>query len=256
MPDAGFEPRIRHEVAETSTLVTFVAAGLGVAVVPAPVSELVVAGATYRPLSSTARMELVAATRADDDSALLARTLRVLRQAIPRALWMQPVPGPDRGLPTLGPTDDRTVFTADDPDVRMYPLLTATVVPRPIAWISTRSAAGVGNLAPHSFFTVSCANPPIVQFTSVGDKDTLRNVQETGEFVVNVASAPMTGRSTIPALPSMPAWTRPGRSASASSPACWCRSRGSPTRPPRSSAASHSTVGSATRRSSWATCSP
>lgn len=89
--------------------------------------------------------------------------------------------------------DERTVFAADDPDVRMYPLLTATVVPRPIAWISTRSAAGVGNLAPHSFFTVSCANPPIVQFTSVGDKDTLRNVQETGEFVINVASAPMTG---------------------------------------------------------------
>lgn len=88
-------------------------------------------------------------------------------------------------------TDERTVFTADDPDVRMYPLLTATVVPRPIAWISTRSAAGVGNLAPHSFYTVACANPPIVQFTSVGDKDTLRNVRETGEFVINLAAAPM-----------------------------------------------------------------
>ena len=75
----------------------------------------------------------------------------------------------------------------------MYPLLTATVVPRPIAWISSRSAAGVGNLAPHSFFTVSCVNPPIVQFTSVGDKDTLRSVRETGEFVINVASAPMAG---------------------------------------------------------------
>lgn len=77
--DAGFEPRIRHEVAETSTLVTFVAAALGVAIVPEPVSELVVAGAIYRPLSSSARMELVVATRADDDSALLARTLQVLR---------------------------------------------------------------------------------------------------------------------------------------------------------------------------------
>lgn len=88
-------------------------------------------------------------------------------------------------------TRDRTVFAADDPDVRIYPLLTATVVPRPIAWISSRSAAGVGNLAPHSFFTVAAADPPIVQFTSVGDKDTLRNVRETGEFVVNLASAPM-----------------------------------------------------------------
>jgi DNA-binding transcriptional LysR family regulator len=78
--DAGFEPAIRHEVAETSTLVTFVAAGLGVAIVPEPVAELVVAGATYRPLASRARMDLVVATRADDDSAALARTLRVLRR--------------------------------------------------------------------------------------------------------------------------------------------------------------------------------
>ena len=76
--DAGFEPTIRHEVAETSTLVTFVAAALGVAIVPEPVAQLVVAGTVYRPLASRARMHLVAATRADDDSALLARTLRVL----------------------------------------------------------------------------------------------------------------------------------------------------------------------------------
>jgi DNA-binding transcriptional LysR family regulator len=80
--DAGFEPVIRHEVAETSTLVTFVAAALGVAIVPEPVSDLVVAGAIYRPLSSSARMELVTATRADDDSALLAGTMRVLRRQI------------------------------------------------------------------------------------------------------------------------------------------------------------------------------
>lgn len=80
--DAGFEPVIRHEVAETSTLVTFVAAGLGVAVVPEPVAELVVAGGTYRPLASRARMDLVVATRADDDSAALARTLRVLHRQV------------------------------------------------------------------------------------------------------------------------------------------------------------------------------
>lgn len=85
----------------------------------------------------------------------------------------------------------RTVFRSDDPDVNVYRLLTALVVPRPIAWVSTLSAEGVGNLAPHSFFTVSCANPPIVQFTSVGDKDTLANVRATGEFVVNVASRPL-----------------------------------------------------------------
>ncbi|BBG03170.1 MULTISPECIES: flavin reductase family protein [Pseudonocardia] len=72
-----------------------------------------------------------------------------------------------------------------------YKLLTSVVVPRPIAWVSTRSAAGVDNLAPHSFFTVSCVDPPMVQFTSVGKKDSLRNVSETREFVVCLAGEPM-----------------------------------------------------------------
>jgi flavin reductase (DIM6/NTAB) family NADH-FMN oxidoreductase RutF len=85
----------------------------------------------------------------------------------------------------------RTHFAVDDPDVNPYRLLTAVVVPRPIAWVSTVSDAGVVNLAPHSFYTVACARPPIVQFTSVGRKDTLRNVLATGEFVVNLASAPL-----------------------------------------------------------------
>ncbi|MEU1628039.1 flavin reductase family protein [Streptomyces sp. NPDC020096] len=68
-----------------------------------------------------------------------------------------------------------------------YRLLTATVVPRPIAWVSTLSGDGVANLAPHSFYTIASVQPPIVQFTSVGRKDSLRNVEETGEFVVNFA---------------------------------------------------------------------
>ncbi|OLL72992.1 Nitrilotriacetate monooxygenase component B [Pseudonocardia sp. Ae168_Ps1] len=72
-----------------------------------------------------------------------------------------------------------------------YKLLTSVVVPRPIAWVSTRSADGVDNLAPHSFFTVSCVDPPMVQFTSVGKKDSLRNVSETREFVVCLAGEPM-----------------------------------------------------------------
>ncbi|GAA3669831.1 flavin reductase family protein [Arthrobacter ginkgonis] len=70
-----------------------------------------------------------------------------------------------------------------------YRLLTAVVVPRPIAWVSSTSAEGVDNLAPHSFFTVASVNPPIVQFTSVGEKDSLRNIRATGEFVVNLAPA-------------------------------------------------------------------
>ncbi|MEX0173145.1 flavin reductase family protein [Streptomyces sp. LMG1-1-1.1] len=82
-----------------------------------------------------------------------------------------------------------------DPDLSdgpsFYRLLTATVVPRPIAWVSTTSADGTDNLAPHSFFTIASVNPPVVQFTSVGRKDSLRNVEETGEFVVNLAPQPL-----------------------------------------------------------------
>ena len=83
---------------------------------------------------------------------------------------------------------DRAVFSADDPGVNVYRLLTALVVPRPIACVSTVSAQRTHNLAPHSFFTVASARPPIVQFTSVGEKDTLRNVLETEEFVVSLAT--------------------------------------------------------------------
>lgn len=83
----------------------------------------------------------------------------------------------------------RTDFPADDPEVNIYRLLTAVVVPRPIAWVSTVSTDGLVNLAPHSFYNVVCARPPIVMFSSVGKKDTLRNVRETGEFVVNLATA-------------------------------------------------------------------
>ena len=68
----------------------------------------------------------------------------------------------------------------------IYPLLNSVVVPRPIAWVSTTSAEGVDNLAPHSFFTISSVSPPVVQFTSVGAKDSLRNAQATGEFVVSL----------------------------------------------------------------------
>jgi flavin reductase (DIM6/NTAB) family NADH-FMN oxidoreductase RutF len=85
----------------------------------------------------------------------------------------------------------RSTFRVDDDAVNAYRLMTAVVVPRPIAWVTTLSADGVVNLAPHSFYTVACARPPIVQFTSVGSKDTLRNARDTGEFVVNLAPGPL-----------------------------------------------------------------
>ncbi|HEV7211175.1 MAG TPA: flavin reductase family protein [Blastococcus sp.] len=75
---------------------------------------------------------------------------------------------------------------ADMETSAFYRVLNSVVVPRPIAWVCSRSAEGVLNLAPHSFYTVSCVDPPVVQFTSVGRKDSLRNVEATGEFTVSL----------------------------------------------------------------------
>lgn len=66
-----------------------------------------------------------------------------------------------------------------------YFLITALVVPRPIAWVSTISETGTRNVAPHSFFNVISSNPWILHFTSTGEKDTIRNVRATREFVIN-----------------------------------------------------------------------
>jgi flavin reductase (DIM6/NTAB) family NADH-FMN oxidoreductase RutF len=75
----------------------------------------------------------------------------------------------------------------------VYKLLIGAIVPRPIAFVSTISAEGILNLAPFSFFTAASANPPVVCFApstrSAGQKkDTLRNIEATGEFVVNIVS--------------------------------------------------------------------
>jgi len=67
----------------------------------------------------------------------------------------------------------------------------AIVGPRPIGWISTRSAAGAVNLAPYSFFNAFNYVPPIIGFASIGAKDTLRNIEETGEFVWNLVTRPL-----------------------------------------------------------------
>lgn len=77
---------------------------------------------------------------------------------------------------------------ADNAPLRNYQLLTSLVVPRPIAWVSTLSADGVPNLAPHSFFTVASTNPPVIAFTSISEKDTVRNVRATGRFTVSMVT--------------------------------------------------------------------
>lgn len=87
------------------------------------------------------------------------------------------------------------IFDVDElnPQAR-YRLLNGGVTPRPIAWISTRSAENVDNLAPYSFFTVASCNPPVLLYTQVTqrnavDKDTLKNLMETGECVINIVNA-------------------------------------------------------------------
>jgi flavin reductase (DIM6/NTAB) family NADH-FMN oxidoreductase RutF len=67
----------------------------------------------------------------------------------------------------------------------------AIVAPRLIGWISTRSASGRLNLAPYSFFGAFAALPPTIGFCSEGRKDSLRNIEETGEFVWNLATRPL-----------------------------------------------------------------
>ena len=64
----------------------------------------------------------------------------------------------------------------------------AIVAPRPIGWISSQSGAGLVNLAPYSFFNGFNYTPPIIGFSSVGYKDTVRNIEQTREFVWNLAT--------------------------------------------------------------------
>jgi flavin reductase (DIM6/NTAB) family NADH-FMN oxidoreductase RutF len=76
----------------------------------------------------------------------------------------------------------------------MYHLMNAAIAPRPIAWIASISAAGAPNLAPHSYTVVLSPNPPIVGFVSIGRKDTLRNVEATGDFVYHIADESLAER--------------------------------------------------------------
>jgi len=81
----------------------------------------------------------------------------------------------------------------------LYRVLISTVCPRPIAFVSTRSASGVTNLAPFSYFNVVGSNPPLVTI-AIGKrtwdgkqvpKDTLANIEETRELVINIATESM-----------------------------------------------------------------
>lgn len=88
------------------------------------------------------------------------------------------------------------IDVATTPVVDVYHTLVGVVTPRPIAWVTTIDREGRVNLAPFSFFNAFGANPPVVVFSPTlrrdgTKKDTLLNVEATGEFVVNMAVAPL-----------------------------------------------------------------
>lgn len=96
------------------------------------------------------------------------------------------------------------------PHQSIYKILTGSVLPRPIGWISSVDLEGRPNLAPFSFFNVVCSNPPTVLFCPLirgvdgNKKDTLNNVRATNEFVVNIVTErllPAMNASSVEALP-------------------------------------------------------
>lgn len=95
--------------------------------------------------------------------------------------------------------DSLTFYTSDVSENDMYKLMIGSVVPRPIAWVSSMSKDGSLNLAPFSFFTVASRNPPTLMI-SIGpgvderkgtEKDTLTNIREVREYVINIVPAPL-----------------------------------------------------------------
>lgn len=88
------------------------------------------------------------------------------------------------------------------PVPEVYQFLVGLVTPRPIAWVTSLSPAGVVNLAPFSFFNAFGANPPVVVFSPTlrrdgSKKDTLLNLESLGEFVVHTAVAPLADKVNL-----------------------------------------------------------
>lgn len=82
--------------------------------------------------------------------------------------------------------------------------LKAIVSPRPIGWISSVSSTGTVNLAPYSFFNMICETPPLLMFSSNGRKDTVANIEATGEFVCNLATLDLIEEVNLSSVPAGP----------------------------------------------------
>jgi flavin reductase (DIM6/NTAB) family NADH-FMN oxidoreductase RutF len=104
------------------------------------------------------------------------------------------------------PATMRSINPADHQVHEIYKLMVGLIVPRPVALVSTVDRGGVPNVAPFSFFCGVGSNPPTVLFCpslrSSGDhrKDTLRNVEQTGEFVINIVSDAIAARANATAV--------------------------------------------------------
>lgn len=108
---------------------------------------------------------------------------------------------------------EHTGFTAIHPQdhfwVDIYHLMNSIVQPRPIAWISSISADGKRNLAPFSYFNICSMNPPIISnsifFNRDGsEKDTLKNIRATGEYVVGTVSYASAEKANLSSAPFEP----------------------------------------------------
>lgn len=80
-------------------------------------------------------------------------------------------------------------------------IVKASVVPRPIAWVSSISPAGVPNLAPHSYFMVLADYPPVLGIVSSGRKDTLANIEATGEYGINIVGGDLVAAMNLTSAP-------------------------------------------------------
>lgn len=101
-------------------------------------------------------------------------------------------------------TDERYFYEPAQGHGLPHDPFNAIVGPRPIGWIATRSGAGVLNLAPYSFFNAFNYTPPLIGFASIGRKDTLRNIEENGEFVWNLATRPLAEAMNASCAPAPP----------------------------------------------------
>ncbi|HSH43188.1 MAG TPA: flavin reductase family protein [Arenicellales bacterium] len=98
-------------------------------------------------------------------------------------------------------------YRTDEPHGLPHNPFNAIVVPRPIGWISTVDDDGLVNLAPYSFFNAVAYHPPQVMYASTGNhvqgglKDSVANIRQTGEFVLNLATWPLREKLNLTSAP-------------------------------------------------------